>query len=88
MINKTLIFYSLIGSILLVFSRFMGKYLFYLSGYLYIISYLIVISIALILSNKIGLNGWGKFKLGVSIFIGMTLLYIFFVFIIKLLKGL
>lgn len=88
MINKNIIFYSLIGSILLVCSRFMGKYLFYLSGYLYIISYLIIISIALILSNKIEVNGWGKFKLGGSIFIGMTLFYIFFIFIIKLFKGL
>jgi len=88
MINKSLIFYSLIGSILLLFSRFMGKYLFYLSGYLYIISYIIVISIALLLSNKIVINGWGKLKIGISIFIGMTLLYIFFVFIIKLFKGL
>ena len=87
MINKTLIFYSLIGSVLLLFSRFMGKYLFYLSGYLYIISYLIIISIALILSNKIEVNGWGKFKLGISIFIGMTLFYILFIYIIKLLKG-
>ncbi len=82
MINKTLILYSLLGSILLLFSRFMGKYLFFLSGYLYIFSYLIIITIALILSRKTVVNGWGKFKLGVSVFLGMTMFYVFFIFLI------
>jgi hypothetical protein len=84
MINKSLIIYSFIGGILLLLSRLSGKYLYYLSGYLYLLSYISLIIISLVIAKKKGVRGWSAFKLGISVFTGMTLIYIVFVFLINI----
>lgn len=76
----SLIFYfSLIGGLFLILSRYLGDSLYYLSGYLFLFSYLIVIIFSILIANKKGINGLDCFKMCLGIFVGMTLIYIVFV---------
>ena len=76
---RLLFIFSLIGGLILIFSRLMGKYLYYLSGYLIVFSYLCIIIITLVIAKQKGIKGLARFKFTSSVVIGMTLLYILFV---------
>jgi len=76
---RLLFIFSLIGGLLLIFSRLMGKYLYYLSGYLTVFSYLCIIIVSLIIAKQRGVKGWACFSFIIAVVIGMTLLYILFV---------
>lgn len=75
---------SLIGGLLLLLSRFMGVYLSYLSGYLYILSYILILLAVLIIEKQKSSSFLERIKIISISFFGMTLLYSFIVFVFGL----
>jgi hypothetical protein len=80
---KIMLWYSLIGGILLISSRLLGSTLYYLSGYLYLLSYILIIALVFVSGKRINLNlnGFDYLKLISGTIVGMTLIYILFVLI-------
>lgn len=78
-----MLWYSLIGGILLISSRLLGSTLYYLSGYLYLLSYILIIALVFVSGKRINLNlnGFDYLKLISGTIVGMTLIYILFVLI-------
>jgi len=81
---KLIFYYSLIGGILLIFSRSMDTVLYYLTGYLFLLSYILVIALTIISAKKknISMGALNYAILIVGTICGMTLLYSLLVFIL------
>jgi hypothetical protein len=85
---KLILYYSLLGGVLLLLSRSMDTVLYYLTGYLFYFSYLIVAILAIITAKKKGV-GSGLLNYAILIvcsLVGMTLLYALTVWLAHLIE--
>jgi|GEM_PF-4015229 len=73
---KLVLYYSFIGGVLLLLSRFMDTVFYYLTGYLFFFSYVIIIALTIITAKKQGTTlGVLNYTISiVGILAGMTLL--------------
>ena len=78
---KLVVAFSFLGGLLLILSRSFGSSLHYLSGYLYIISYALIALLTILAGKKMEFNFSDNLKTVLITFVGMTLLYILYVFI-------
>jgi hypothetical protein len=78
---KLVLAFSFLGGLLLVLSRSFGSSLHYLSGYLYIISYALITLLIILAGKKMEFSFSDNLKTVLTTFVGMTLLYILYVFI-------
>jgi hypothetical protein len=58
MMWKLILWYSLLGGVLLILSRIFGNTLYYLSGYLYILAYAVTISLLIITGKRMSIQGY------------------------------
>lgn len=80
---KLILWYSLLGGLLLILSRIFGVRLYYMGGYLFLITYVVTVVLVIITGKRMNIDFMFSdyFKLVMGVFLGMTLLYFLFILI-------